>query len=283
VKLITYGTGSETSYGAVVGDCVQDLRSRLGVSDIKGLLRANGIAAARAAVHTSRTGGLPVDELTVLPPIPNPDKIIGVGLNYREHAEEMQLATHSYPTLFSRFADTQVGHGGVLWVPQNSSMLDYEGEIAVVIGRSGRHIEVTDALDYVAGYSCYNDASIRDWQRHTSQVTPGKNFPHTGGFGPWLLTTDEVPDPAALTLTTRVNGAVRQSGGAGQMIFSIRELISYISGFTTLNPGDVILTGSPAGVGSRRTPPVFLQNGDVVEVEVSHVGTLRLKVGNEPN
>jgi 2-keto-4-pentenoate hydratase/2-oxohepta-3-ene-1,7-dioic acid hydratase in catechol pathway len=161
-----------------------------------------------------------------------------------------------------------------MWLPNESTELDYEGELAVVIGTGGRRIPVEKALDHVVGYSCYNDGSIRDWQRHTSQFTPGKNFPHTGSFGPWLVTTDEIPDPSSLTLTTRLNGEVMQYATTDMMIFTIPELINYISTFTSLEPGDVIVSGTPGGVGSRRDPPIFMQSGDRVEVEISSIGVL---------
>jgi 2-keto-4-pentenoate hydratase/2-oxohepta-3-ene-1,7-dioic acid hydratase in catechol pathway len=184
--------------------------------------------------------------------------------------------------VFVRFADTQMGHEQPGWVPGVSRQVDYEGELAVVIGKPGRFIAPENALEHVAGYSCYNDISVRDWQQHTTQFTPGKNFPHTGAFGPWLVTADELPDPAGLELTTRLNGTVMQHAYTRDLIFPVHELIAYCSGFTALGTGDVIVTGTPGGVGFRRNPPVFLKAGDVVEVEISSVGLLRTPIEAAP-
>jgi 2-keto-4-pentenoate hydratase/2-oxohepta-3-ene-1,7-dioic acid hydratase in catechol pathway len=161
--------------------------------------------------------------------------------------------------------------------------VDFEGELAVVIGRGGRRIPRERALGHVAGYSCYNDISIRDWQRHTSQFTPGKNFPRTGGFGPWIVTADGIPDPQSLDLTTRLNGQVMQHASTAQMIFAVAEIIEYLSAFTVLSPGDVIASGTPGGVGARRDPQVFMKAGDVVEVEISAIATLRNTMTPEPS
>ena len=168
-----------------------------------------------------------------------------------------------------------MGHGQALVLPRNAKDFDYEGELAVVIGTRARHVPATRALECIAGYSCYHDGSLRDWQFHTSQWTPGKNFPATGGFGPWLVTTDELPDPSKLTLVTRLNGNEMQRAPTDLMIFDIPTIIEYLTGFTELLPGDVIATGTPGGVGFKREPPVFLQPGDVAEVEISSIGILR--------
>jgi 2-keto-4-pentenoate hydratase/2-oxohepta-3-ene-1,7-dioic acid hydratase in catechol pathway len=181
-----------------------------------------------------------------------------------------------------RFADTQVGDGSPIVRPAISARLDFEGELAVVIGRPGKSIAREDALAHVAGYACYNDATIRDWQHHTHQFTPGKNFPNTAAFGPWLVTADEIPDPSQLQLTTRLNGHTVQSASTADMIFSVADIIAYVSAFTPLSAGDVIATGTPGGVGVKRTPPLFMQPGDTVEVEISHLGTLRNPVVAEP-
>lgn len=213
--------------------------------------------------------------LVLLPPIMNPGKIICVGLNYDDHRKETGRAVVDHPTLFTRFADTLVGHDTAIVAPKNSDQLDYEGELAVIIGKTARHIAEESALDHVAGYACFNDGSVRDWQYQTSQFTPGKNFPRSGAFGPWMVTADEIPDPQALELTLRLNGAVMQQTTTDKMIFPVVRIIAYISAFTELAPGDVIATGTPAGVGSKRVPPVFLKPGDSVEVEISGIGTLR--------
>jgi 2-keto-4-pentenoate hydratase/2-oxohepta-3-ene-1,7-dioic acid hydratase in catechol pathway len=215
------------------------------------------------------------DAVTWLPVIPQPDKILCIGLNYENHRAETGRAEVGNPTIFTRFANAQVGHGQALVKPVISDKFDYEGELAVVIGTGGRHISEADALSHIAGYSCFNDGSIRDWQRHTTQFTPGKNFLKSGSFGPWLVTADEIPDPTKLTLETRLNGQVMQHTSTADMIFSITRQIAYISTFTELVPGDVIATGTPGGVGAARTPPVFMKPGDTVEVEISGVGLLR--------
>ena len=183
--------------------------------------------------------------------------------------------------IFARYPDSQVGHGQPMLRPRESVQLDFEGELAVVIGKVARRVPAARALDYVAGYSCYNDGSIRDWQRHTSQFTPGKTFPGTGGFGPWLVTTDEIPDPAKLTYETRLNGQVMQKAPLSDLVFDVPALVAYCSIFTTLNPGDVIVTGTTGGVGAFRKPPLWMKPGDVVEVEISGIGTLRNTIADE--
>ncbi|MCW5752508.1 MAG: fumarylacetoacetate hydrolase family protein, partial [Alphaproteobacteria bacterium] len=220
-------------------------------------------------------------DLTLLPPVTDPAKIICVGVNYDEHRKETGRDPSAHPVLFTRWADTQVGHGQAMVKPRNSERFDYEGELAVIIGRECRHAGAADALTFIAGYSCYHDGSVRDWQRHTHQFTPGKNFPATGGFGPWMVTADEVPDPQKLHLTTRLNGQVVQDTPTDLMIFDVRSLIVYISAFTTLRPGDVIITGTPGGVGDKRNPPLYMKGGDVAEVEIRGIGILRNPIVNE--
>ncbi len=180
-----------------------------------------------------------------------------------------------------RLTSTQVGHLQPIIRPNASDHLDFEGELAVIIGKPGRHIAKENALHHVAGYSIYNDASVRDWQRHTTQYTPGKNFPSTGGFGPWMVTTDEIPDPTKLRLTTRLNGDLVQNSGLDDFRFSIPEIIAYLSTFTQLLPGDVIITGTPKGVGAGRTPPLWMKPGDRVEVEITSIGKLVNPVAQE--
>ena len=224
---------------------------------------------------------LELDSATLLPVIPDPDKIICIGLNYRDHVAETGRTVTEKPALFSRFAGSQVGHMQAMVKPRCSDELDYEGELAVVIGTAGRQIPADQALAHVAGYACYNEGSVRDWQRHTSQFLAGKTFAGTGAFGPWLVTADELPDPAGLAIETRVNGAVVQHGDTGQMITAVPGLIAYCSAILPLLPGDVIVTGTPAGVGAKRTPPLWLRAGDVVEVEIESIGCLRNPVVDE--
>lgn len=224
----------------------------------------------------------PLADLQWLPPIPTPRKILCVGLNYGRHVAEAGRELPAYPSLFARFADSLVGHRDAVWKPRDSDRFDYEAELAVVIGRGGRHIAARDALAHVAGYTCMAENSVRDFQKHNAQVTPGKNFERSGAIGPWIVTADEIGDPARLSVIGRVNGEVMQHGQVSDLIFPIPELIAYISRFTPLSPGDVIATGTPEGVGSSRKPPRFLAAGDTVEVEIAGIGTLVNTVADEP-
>lgn len=266
----------------VMGDRVVDLGGPLGARypDLRSLLREKGLDLA---VRTSQDLSSAIASTAILwrPVIPNPDKIICIGLNYREHIREVGRKVEDHPVIFLRLAASQVGHLQPILRPKVSDQLDFEGELAVVIGQPGRSIPAVKALQYVAGYSIYNDASIRDWQRHTHQYTPGKNFPSTGAFGPWMVTAEEAPDPSALHLTTRLNGQVMQSSGVDDLLFSVPDLIAYVSSFTELLPGDVLVTGTPSGVGAARKPPLWMQPGDSVEVEISVIGTLRNPIVQE--
>lgn len=273
MKLVSFLREGSSSVGAVEGDRILDLGAdpsgrRRGMRD---LLRdpAQTLRLVEAGGPT-----LALTAVRLLPPVPDPDKILCVGVNYDEHRKETGRAESEHPVLFTRFANTLVPDGAPLLRPPVSEQFDFEGELAVVIGRSAHRVSAAEALEYVGGYACFVDATLRDWQRHTHQFTPGKNFLGTGGFGPWLVTTDELPDPQALSLTTRLNGAVVQSSGTDVMIFGVAELIEYISTFTELVPGDVIATGTPSGVGHARKPPLYMRPGDTLEVEISGVGTL---------
>ena len=247
---------------------------------LRAALAAGALGEVRRATEgASADHGL--DEITWLPPIPHPEKILCVGVNYVAHREETGRTESEFATLFTRFANTQVGHDQPLVRPRVSTELDYEAELAVIIGKPAHHVRREDALSYVAGYSCYQDATLRDWQRHTTQFTPGKNFIGTGGFGPWMVTADEIPDPSRLTLVGRLNKTEMQRATTDLLIFDIPALIAYITTFTELVPGDVISTGTPGGVGSKRQPPVWLKPGDVFEVEISGIGVLRNTVVDE--
>jgi len=281
MRFISFEHRGRESYGAIDGDgvidlapsgnsCFPHLRSR--ILDLPRELSEGGLACEPR---------IPLSDIQFRPLIPNPSKIICVGLNYREHVGETGRPMSQYPVLFLRLPESQIGHLQPLLRPRVSQQLDFEGELAVVIGQPGRHIRASQALDHVAGYSIYNEASIRDWQKHTHQFTAGKNFSGTGAFGPWLVTPDEIPDPRKLTLTTRLNGAVMQHASVGDLIFPIEELIAYVSRITELRPGDVLVTGTPSGVGGLRTPPVWMQPGDLVEVEISQLGVLRNPVAEE--
>jgi 2-keto-4-pentenoate hydratase/2-oxohepta-3-ene-1,7-dioic acid hydratase in catechol pathway len=211
--------------------------------------------------------------------IPNPEKILCAGINYRSHAAETGRELPKQPSMFIRLANTLTGHDGEMIRPAVSQSFDFEGELAVVIARGGRHIPVERALDHVAGYTCFVDGSVRDYQKFS--VTSGKNFPATGPLGPWIVTTDEIPDPARLMLTTRLNGQEVQKSATDLLIYSVPQIIAFCSAFTPLVPGDVIATGTPEGVGHRRNPPVWMKPGDVLEVEISGIGTLRNRVVDE--
>ena len=234
-------------------------------------IAADALSAVTVADSRDRVS---IADAVWLPVIPRPGKIICVGLNYENHRKETGRAIVGNPTIFTRFADSQTGHRTPIIAPPESIQLDYEGELAVVIGRAGRRIPAADALDYVAGYSCYNDGSIRDWQAHTIQFIPGKNWPETGAFGPWLVTPDEFGALGPQRLQTRLNGELMQSATLADMIFPVPKLIEYISTFTPLSPGDVIVSGTPGGVGVKRDPQVFMKPGDSVEVEIDGIGTL---------
>lgn len=225
---------------------------------------------------------LRLDAVRLLPVVPNPAAIWCAALTFLSHVREGgDRPVPDYPLFFLRVANSQVGHGGPMLVPSVSSELDYEGELAVVIGKGGRDIPMQDALDHVAGYSCYNDGSVRDWQRHTSQITMGKNFDATGGFGPWLVTSDEFT-PGTQRMKTRLNGEVVQDTTVDQLLFPIEYLIHYVSTVTTLEIGDVIVTGTSGGVGVRRDPPLFMRPGDVVDVEIEGIGVLRNPIEAAP-
>jgi 2-keto-4-pentenoate hydratase/2-oxohepta-3-ene-1,7-dioic acid hydratase in catechol pathway len=280
MKLASYVLEGRASYGLVDGDKAYDLGRRLPYPDLKALVAAGAYAQAREAVKGAAADA-EFGNLVLLPVIPNPGKIFCVGLNYDDHRQETGRDKTENPAIFVRFAESQVAHRQPILMPRESTQLDYEGEIAVVIGRGGRRIRKEDAMQHVAGYSCYNDGSVRDWQRHTVQWTAGKNFVATGGFGPWMVTRDEIADGTTLTLKTRLNGQEMQNTDTTYMIFTIPVVIQYLSTFVPLAPGDVIATGTPGGVGSRRNPPVWMKPGDTVEVEVGHVGTLVNPIGKD--
>lgn len=275
MKLATFLLDGKETYGAVTDDGVVDLGARLGkeAADLKALIGGGHLGKAADAVKGAKADAS-VDAITFLPVIPNPDKLVCVGLNYKTHIAETGRSDSPYPVLFARWADAQVGHGQPMLLPKNSDKFDYEGELAVIIGTPARHVSKATALEHVAGYSIYNDGSIRDFQRHTHQFHPGKNFPGTGGFGPWMVTADEIPDPTTMRLITRLNGEVMQDSTTDLMVFDVPTLIEYISSFTQLNPGDVIVSGTPGGVGFARKPPVFMKVGDTIEVEIDRIGTL---------
>jgi 2-keto-4-pentenoate hydratase/2-oxohepta-3-ene-1,7-dioic acid hydratase in catechol pathway len=272
MKFLSFRTEAGDSYGLVEGDGVIDLGARMGgkYPDLRSLLEGNGQDEAAAAAGGAPDHGLA--DITYSQVIPNARRIICIGLNYREHAVEMGLKFPENPSLFSKWPDALVGHEQDLVRPKSSSHYDYEGELAFIIGKPGRHIAAAAAMDHVAGYAPFLDGSVRDFQGHS--VIAGKNFHHSGSCGPWMTTADEVPDPGNLRLTTRLNGDVVQDESTEQLFYSVANIIAYVSQFTPLHPGDVIATGTPSGVGAGRKPPLWMQPGDRIEVEISGLGCL---------
>ncbi len=279
MKLASFVHQGIRSYGIVKADGVINLGRRLGdrYSDLKSLLAANALNEAQQL--SGETPDLSFDALEFLPVIDNPGKILCVGMNYADKRKEFDQHNPA-PTLFVRFADSQTGHQTPILKPRHSSEFDYEGELAVIIGKSGENISREEALSHVAGYSCYMDGSARDWQ-HT-WFTAGKNWRQTGAFGPWMTTADEIPDPHSLAIRTWLNGRMVQEDNTASMIHKVAELIEYISTFTRLNAGDVIITGSPGGVGKKRNPPLFMNAGDRIEVEIENIGHLSNVIMDAP-
>jgi len=280
MKLASFEIQGRQTYGLKEGDLLRepgeefqrrypDLRSVLADDVIKQL----GMDKS-GKTHDKQT-------VRYLPLIPNPDKIICVGVNYRPHIMEMGREVPDYPVVFVRFPGSQTGHRQPVIRPQASTHFDFEGELAIVIGKPARHVPREEAFDHIAGYCCFMDGSVRDWQKHTMQFTAGKNFEHSGSMGPWLVTRDEIPAPAVLNLTTRINGKIMQEGSVADLVFDIPALIEYCSTFTELLPGDIIATGTPGGVGAARKPPQWLKEGDLVEVDIPGVGLLANPVKDE--
>lgn len=269
----SFAVHGQESWGLVAGDRVTLLHERW--ATLRTAIEAGALGDAET-VSDVPTAGL--DEIVWRPVIPYPGKILCVGLNYEDHRKETGRAEMAHPTIFTRFADSQTAHRAPLLMPAVSDRLDYEGELAVVIGTGGRAIPAASALEHVAGYACYNDGSVRDWQNHTIQFTPGKNFPETGAFGPWLVTPDAFGKLGPQRLQTRLNGEMMQDATLADMIFAVPRLIEYISTFTPLAPGDVIVSGTPGGVGAKRQPPVFMAVGDLVEVEIDGIGVLENRI-----
>jgi len=276
MKLASFSTAAGPAFGCVVGEGIVALSAKFGdrAATLRDLL-AKGLLGEAERLAQSTKPDFALDAISFEPVIPNPDKIICVGLNYRDHVAESGRAVTEKPALFARYAACQVGHLAPMIKPKVSDQFDYEGELAVIIGTGGRHIKTADALKHVAGYACYNEGSVRDWQRHTSQFIAGKTFAGTGAFGPWMVTSDEIADPSRLTLETRLNGEVVQHTTTDLMINDVPALIAYISTILPLTAGDVIVSGTCAGVGARRTPPLWMKPGDVCEVEISGIGILR--------
>lgn len=285
MKLVSYiepgSGGKQASYGTLDGDRLINLvtpeaptlRIALANEGVEGLQQR---FAARA-----ENSGITLAGVQLLPPIPDPEKILCVGLNYYLHAQEVGMQVPLNPSIFLRYPNSFVGDGAPVLRPPESEQFDYEAELAVIIGRGGRRIPEAQALQHVAGYCCMAENSVRDWQRHSTQATPGKNFFRSGAMGPWLVTPDEAGDIASMEITGKLNQKVVQRDTLDQLIFGIPRLIAYLSTFTELVPGDVIATGTPAGVGLSQKPQRWLRAGDVFEVSITGLGTLRNPVTDE--
>jgi 2-keto-4-pentenoate hydratase/2-oxohepta-3-ene-1,7-dioic acid hydratase in catechol pathway len=280
MKLASYLADGQPAFGAVVGDAVVTLNERLGgrYASLREALAAGALAEMRKAAEAAKADHK-LASLRFLPVIPNPEKILCVGINYKSHAAEHGQDAPKLPNIFTRLVNTLVAHDGEMIRPKVSTNFDFEGELAVVIGRGGRHIAPENALAHVAGYTCFCDATVRDFTKYS--LIAAKNFAGTGPLGPWIVTADEIPDPTRLTLTTRLNGTVMQHSGTDMLIHSIPAIIAFCSVFTPLTPGDVIATGTPDGIGAKRNPPVWMKAGDVLEVEISGIGMLRNTIADE--
>jgi len=279
LKLVSFKKSDDTtSFGTVEGDAVLDAGSVLShlYPDLKTVI-SNG-----ATSELIGTGDkIPIEEITLLPPIPNPEKILCIGLNYLPHIIESGRPHPEFPSIFTRYPASIVGHNVPIERPRVSSEFDYEGELAFVISKDGRHIKESDAFSYIAGYSCFNEGSVRDFQNHTTQFWPGKSFERSGSMGPWLITIDAVDDITDQILTTTVNGQIEQHAKISDLAIGIPEIIAYVSKVLTLQAGDIIVTGTPGGVGRYRKPQLFLEPGMTVEVSITNVGTLKNVVIDE--
>lgn len=280
MKVASFEIEGRRTYGVVLDSGIAEASDewRRRYPDLKSVLADDALAELEANCGDA---DLQADSISYLPVIPNPDKILCVGVNYRPHIEEMGRDVPDKPVVFVRFAGSLVGHRQPVIRPQVSEKFDFEGELAVVIGRRARYVKYADAYDFVAGYTCFMDGSVRDWQRHTTQFTPGKNFHRSGAMGPQLVTRDEIPKLAGLALETRVNDEIMQEARVSELVFDIAFLIEYCSTFAELLPGDVIATGTPGGVGAARNPPVWLRNGDTVAVRIDKIGLLQNAVRDE--
>ncbi|RFP09290.1 FAA hydrolase family protein [Duganella sp. BJB488] len=282
MKLISYRREGQARFGAVTGQGVVELSGQLdGVEDLATLLGDPAALEAARRIVASTPVMCPLTGVQLEPVIPRPGKVVCVGINYVEHAHEAGRKIGEHPVIFQRYHETLIAHGAPLLRPKVSGHFDFEAELAVVIGKGGAHIDAADAMSHVAGYTCFNDASVRDWQFHTHQYGMGKNFQSTGALGPWLVTADEIADYRELLVTGTLNGEQMQHGRLAELAFDIPALIAYISKALPWHPGDILATGTPSGIGFKRTPPVFLAAGDTFEVTISQIGTLSNPVIDE--
>lgn len=283
MRLASYEIGGRSSYGVLADDGgIIDLSRHLEQKSLLALIESGSFDSARSLLNKKSDYSL--DDIKFQIPVQGGEKILCVGINYPEREEEYkgQLPRGEYPNLFARFASSFSAHGEAIVRPRVSDQYDYEGEVALVVGREGRHIPAREALQHICAVTAANEGTVRDWVRHGSKnVTQGKNFDHSGSMGPWLVTSDEIDPARDLTLTTRVNGELRQNDSTKNMFWNFSELIEYISTFTHLLPGDIILTGTPTGAGAHQDPPVYLRPGDTLEVEVNGILTLRNVVADE--
>lgn len=282
MKLATFSAGGRTSYGAVVGDGIVDLAMRLSHPSLLDLLRAGALGEAKVAA--GEKPDLALADATLHPPVHAPEKILCIGVNYANRNEEYKDGSEQakYPSMFFRTPGSFVGSGQPLIKPSVTKQFDYEGEIALVIGKEGRRIARERAHEHIAGYTLCNEGTAREWTRHAKfNVTQGKNFDSTGSLGPWMVTADAIDPGKPLHLTTKVNGELRQDDTTASLIFTFADLLAYITIFTTLKPGDIIVTGTPIGAGARFDPPRWLVAGDVVEIAVPEIGVLRNQVVDE--
>jgi 2-keto-4-pentenoate hydratase/2-oxohepta-3-ene-1,7-dioic acid hydratase in catechol pathway len=280
MKLASYIADGKECYGVVTGDGVITMNEQFGghAASLRDALAGGLLPRIKEAAD--KTGpSHKLGEIKFLPAIPNPEKILCVGINYKSHAAEHGTEAPKLPNIFTKFVNTLVAHEGEMLRPKVSTSLDFEGELAVVIGRGGRHIKAADALKHVAGYTCFCDGSVRDFTKYS--LVASKNFPGTSPLGPWIVTADEIPDPTKLTLVTRLNGKEMQRSGTDMLIHDIPKIIEFCSVFTPLSSGDIIATGTPDGIGAKQNPPVWMKAGDVLEIEISGIGTLRNKVVDE--
>jgi 2-keto-4-pentenoate hydratase/2-oxohepta-3-ene-1,7-dioic acid hydratase in catechol pathway len=281
MKLISFEHNGNASYGIVVGDGVIDAGARMGDRYSTLLDVLDGDALNELKELSNLSTDLLLTDVNYLPVIPESKKIFCIGINYMAHINEMKREKPDYPWVFMRSNHCQVGHLEPIIRPKVSERFDFEGELAIVIGKRAHHIRREEVFDYIAGYSCFNDGSVRDYQRHSPLFTAGKNFYQSGSFGPCLVTTDEIPDPTELSLQTRLNGEIMQHAEVSDLCFDIPYLVEYLSRLGPLYPGDVIATGTPGGVGFGRDPFVWMKHGDTVEVEISSIGVLRNTVKDE--
>ena len=277
MKLASYIANGKPAFGVINGEGVIDMNDRTGCATLREALAKGALPQIKATANGKPDHKL--SDITFLPVITDPELITCAGVNYRAHASETGREVPKQPSMFIRRTNTLLGHDGEMIRPTVSTHFDFEGELTAIIGKGGRHIKQENALDHVAGYTIFVDGSVRDYQKFS--VTSGKNFPGTGPLGPWMVTTDELPDPTRLTLMTRLNGTEMQKSGTDLLIYSIPQIIAFCSDFTTLSPGDVIATGTPEGVGHRRNPPVWMKAGDMLEVEITGIGTLRTRIVDE--